>query len=326
MANPAQLYYLPARVRRHMADQAQLRLEFEDDTAYEHLVLTTIVDAERTAAGRQSVGGWDLRAGRQIILVALGDSMGASHASEALRPMRILVFGAAYKVLDLLLEFTMKVNNEPFFKGASRWTMADKLNYATSKAPAQLPVPLNQQHWKALCALYSKWLEPRHSVVHRKAQLAPDGSLVGQDRNGNSLPPVTAASQDSFAETMSLVADSVINSVWARQGERRIEWLLDRLGADHGQAAFGSRRPVDPIPRIVLDLSELSAGRLHFDPRPIGSIRPPPTVADVELHGRVGGCEVVYVVPLEGVCLDSEVEFDPTDPAWAQHRMPSGSV
>ena len=85
-----------------MATPEQLRKDFADDTAYERLVLETIVDPHKAPPGTEYVTE-DLRRGPQrIISIGLHDSIGAGAVNAFASKLQPLSFGAAYKILDFL--------------------------------------------------------------------------------------------------------------------------------------------------------------------------------------------------------------------------------
>ncbi len=47
------------------------------------------------------------------------------------------------------------------------------------KGHATLPVPLDARRdlWDRISALYGAFKEPRHAVIHRRAQVTPTGQL-----------------------------------------------------------------------------------------------------------------------------------------------------
>ena len=117
----------------------QLVAQFDEDTAYERFVLDTIATAGEppnpTPPPRD-----DLRGGGLSMARSTSDWLAADSVAQAVGSFRPLGFGAAYKVIDMLVELVMRVNREPCPRG--RWTFAEKQTYMTTRQPARLPIPL----------------------------------------------------------------------------------------------------------------------------------------------------------------------------------------
>lgn len=242
----------------------QLLAQFEEDTAYERFVLDTIATAGQppnpTPPPRD-----DLRGGGLSMARSVSDWLAADSVAQAIGSFRPLGFGAAYKVIDMLVELVMRVNREPCPKG--RWTFAEKQTYVRAGPPARLPIPLQvpKSYWPRITALYDRFLEPRHALVHRRATVQPDGTLAPTDRSGVTFPTVSKDEQDAFVRLTREVGAAVIVADTERRRRNRIAWNLDLLQQHHGQRKLGARAPRDAIREIVLDLDPAGPRRWKLD-------------------------------------------------------------
>jgi len=110
---------------------------FADDTAYERLVLSQLSDVVKIALGQGSAT-LDIRGPNNLVAIGVHEVVGAGAVQDALRPMQPLAFGAAYKILDLLVELVMDLNGPV----TGRRTMKDKQAFARSPIRGPLPSPL----------------------------------------------------------------------------------------------------------------------------------------------------------------------------------------
>ena len=242
----------------------QLLGQFEEDTAYERFVLDAIATAgqppQPTPPPRD-----DLRGGGLSMFRHASDWLAADSVAQAIGRFRPLGFGAAYKVIDVLVELVMRLNGAPCPKG--RWTFAEKQKYVKASRPARLPIPLQvpRSHWPRIMGLYGAFLEPRHALVHRRATVQPDGALAAVYRSGQSVPSVSKDEQDAFVQLTREVASAVINADAGRRRRGRIAWNLDLLYRHHGQRRLGARKPRAAIREILVNLDPVGPGRWRLD-------------------------------------------------------------
>ena len=305
-----------------MAFEQQLRFEFSDDTGYERLVLATMAGADQPPPGAVFSRD-DLRGGQRHFERGLHDSLSAGRIADVLGRFRPLVFGAAYKVIDQLVEMVMRLNHEPCPSG--RWTFQGKQTYVR-KGPGSLPAPLDRLlgHWSRVVALYERFAEHRHALVHRRAEVRADGSLTATDRSGSSLSPVSAAEQEAFAQLAQLLAATVMTGSADARLRNSLAWQLDALDCHHGLSLLGAQPPPDVIRQVVVDLEPLNAGRWRLDGANIHEhLRAQdeePLNADLEAHAEEDGQEIIF----DGHCFDvpeAVVDFDEGHPpSWLRRR------
>jgi hypothetical protein len=114
-----------------------------------------------------------------------------------------LFFGAAWKVLDTVVE--VAIASDIRANGRSPWQPAEKEKLLNAGIGADMP-PVPSDIWRACVQLYINSIEVRHSLVHRTAQVKPNGDLVGETKAKTSLPPVTLRQQAAFCELAQFVA------------------------------------------------------------------------------------------------------------------------
>jgi hypothetical protein len=196
-----------------MTVEELLRQHFADDTGYERLVLVTVVDPNKPPPGvvfatNDIRGNGPTRLGRGIY-----DSSSAGAVESFAARFRPLAFGAAYKIVDFVIEMTMRLNGEPCPRG--RWTFTEKKAFTGRGVPARLPAPLDAvvtSHWPRVAQLYATFNEYRHAVVHRRTHLEPNGELTGVDQTGVALPPITVTQQDAFSRYATALSETLIEA------------------------------------------------------------------------------------------------------------------
>lgn len=301
----------------------QLLAQFEEDTAYERFVLDTVATAGHppnpTTPPRD-----DLRGGGLSMARSTSDWLAADSVAQAIGSFRPLGFGAAYKVIDMLVELVMRVNQEPCPNG--RWTFVEKQTYVKAGRPARLPIPLQvpRGYWPRITALYDRFLEPRHALVHRRATVQPDGTLAPTDRAGVALPTVSKDEQDAFVHLMRELGAAVIVGDTGRRRRNRIAWNLDLLRRHHCQRKLGARTPREAIREIVLDLDpagprrwKLDGSRVHAHLR---GQHETPFDADLVAYATQGSEVAEYRAICDEVPED-QVEFDEAAPPQWLQRM-----
>ncbi|MGE0822685.1 MAG: hypothetical protein AB7G75_06165 [Candidatus Binatia bacterium] len=259
--------------------------DFKDNIAYERLVLTTLIEVE-TAYHGQRGAIIDLRSFPRKITLIGGASVRDQVIKEVVPRLRPLIFVAAYKILDLFVEFVLKLKGQtPPQEG---WSFEKKKNLLANRS-YQLPSILSptDEIWDRMVALYTNLSEARHCVVHRRSNQNSDGTLFIQDRSGNALLPLTAQEQEKFAEATYVLSESVTRQEISNRQRNAILNALDYLDAHHRYPKTGMTVPGE-IPQIIANLTPLSAGRWQLD---IESIRnylaetqPWAKIADIALH------------------------------------------
>jgi hypothetical protein len=166
--------------------------DFADDTDFERFTL------ERLGPHRVRVG--EPRAsyhyetnpsggGRSSISAEGGVAAGARGREELRQSLRPLRFGAAYKVLDMLVVHVLQANGVTPIENFTQKTKALAIR------PASLPVPLDARPelWDRIAQTYIALKDARHAVTHRRAEVTPSGGLEVYDNNRAVTDTITGA-------------------------------------------------------------------------------------------------------------------------------------
>jgi len=181
--------------------------EFEESTAFERWTLEALVplpprrphQAVKDAAANHV---W-ITTGTAVVRVYAG---GVQEVHVDLRP---LAFGAAWKVLDLLLELAYA--NAGTTAASGRLTIAKKENLARQGHGTLAPLTTDRALWRTLTSTYAATKQARHSLVHRRAEVDPaTGTLTGRDDSGQPLVPITAEQQEAVCRAVERAGTAVL--------------------------------------------------------------------------------------------------------------------
>jgi hypothetical protein len=287
--------------------------DFDADSALERDMLRRALALVPTTGDGSSRATIDLAADSAEVAIAVGDTLGPtpSRCIELLR-IRPLLLGAAWKVLDLLLETALdQVGKQPDTKRG--WTINRKAAHAN--AAEGRPTAFSPDAWSALMRTYAQTVELRHSLVHRRAHTDGADALIGVDQAGRQLRPLSAQEQEAFARS-ALRASELVT---ARTPDDRVHAdLIRQLGLLTG--VHDRRLPtvtlLDALPEIavIVDAEPGSPDRYRLDVpalkarQPFGGV----TYADLIVVFRDRpGCDVrgrLEAAP------DAVVVIDPDNP------------
>jgi hypothetical protein len=237
--------------------------DFAADTDFERLALDRLGTHRVRPADPDMVYHLESNpVGGGSIHVSLGPAEeGTASVNKLRRALQPLGFGAAYKVLDLLIEHVLQDNGAP----AGRLTFREKVGRLKSR-PARLPTPFDARPelWDRLAALYQDLQEARHAVTHRRAQVTSAGSLAVFDTSRQLVETISSQEIRDFAASVHILAELVIARA---HDERRIEiaaWHLNGLQTRHGAANLTAADPMAGRGVLRADLVEVDNG-LRFD-------------------------------------------------------------
>lgn len=243
--------------------------EFEDDTAFERLVLDRATPLLPTAQARSVI---DLRqTGHTSVAVQpgtigarvnifLSDSAGSPSSPLTVEDLRPLIFGAAWKVLDLLVEVALhSAGICP--RDGQRYGIDEKSGKAGGGVvPAVAPFDARADIWLRLMRTYWSTTELRHALVHRQVKINPGtGEMNAVPEQEKPIPqPLTASEQIAFCRTVQGAAEAVISGALSARRRRPLLWVLDQLIAHHKQLPFGAARIEGVIPTVLAGADSVS--------------------------------------------------------------------
>lgn len=224
--------------------------EFEDSTAFELYVLEKV----RPAIVQHGGESIDLRdKTHTVVSIAMNESICASAVEGLKDELAPLLFGAAWKAIDLLLEFAL--NKGGLSPSRHDWSIAEKQKHARNGSGDRRVLGCSAPVWNAVLAVYAATVEHRHCLVHRTASIDTVGTLSGVDRNQKPLTPLARNEQVALAKAAGLVVRAVVAGGVTPRVEDHLKFQLDQLTSHSRVAAFGGAGPCAPI-EILLSLSK----------------------------------------------------------------------
>ncbi|WP_152551438.1 hypothetical protein [Polycyclovorans algicola] len=294
--------------------------DFEDATVFELYVLEKLHPAiEKHQGASLDLRGGSTIAGTRISISATASMSGAaeSRLKDQVAP---LLFGSAWKLLDLLLEFAL--NKAGLTPNRRDWTIAEKQQHALNGAGDCTLLGCVPAVWDAMCRVYGATVEHRHCLIHRTAAVDDvTGSLQGVDRNGQQLRALSRDEQVAFAKVASLAARGVIVGGIDQRSEDHLKYQLDQLVNHSGCATFGVGGSSAPV-EIELELLE-EDGSHYLDLTDVmtKARRTFPTVAHFDLVIDVPGESGRKLVANAENCPAGKTKIDLSSlPAWLEYR------
>ncbi|MGW3179468.1 hypothetical protein ACWDD9_09405 [Kitasatospora sp. NPDC001119] len=231
------------------------KIALERDTLHR---ATPLIPASSTGESR---GILDVAADRIEAFVGAQDASLTPEKCVVLLGIRPLLFGTAWKVIDIFLEEVFTVAGEEPDQGRG-FTIKKKRRLARNgiEPPDFLPKDV----WKAIGHTYDQTAEYRDSLVHRKAYTDDSGALIGHERGGAELQPVSTDEQDAFVH----VALRLVEAAERQESEARTDGdlraRLDDLKGIHKQEILGGVT-LKRVPELIVLLPAGQGGGYVFD-------------------------------------------------------------
>ncbi|GAA3832472.1 hypothetical protein GCM10022226_62120 [Sphaerisporangium flaviroseum] len=280
------------------------RLELE--SAFERYLLDAVAPAAAPSSGVQIVDYRELERTTPRIHAVVGAapvratwSIGGASTSVDITP---LVFGAAWKILDLVVDAIVGTlqNGDPL-------PISSKHRQAlVGNGPAR-PKPFgnNPELWKRYMRLYANAMDLRHSVVHRELIVRPSGDLEATASRNQAAPPTVMSVQELnfFFRAVQGFYSALISEKLITRERDHLCYLVNRLQGHHGLGQLPERE----ITRDVLILAKpvaLPSGSFEFDARPL--------LAEAYTRWPTGAVNVMIFMP-DGAVLGGPLEDAPAD-------------
>lgn len=224
--------------------------DFYTGTALERDVLQRALPAMPSSGQTSARATYDPKSMGNVIQIGVGDTLGVTAEGCVERlALRPLLVGTAWKVLDALLEEALAQAGVAPNRG-TQYTIALKEQRARSGAAR--PAHFSTAMWQPLMATFAETVELRHSLVHRRVHTDATGALVGMDRAGHPLRPLSGAEQESFGRAVVIAADLAVSSIVDPRDEARLLRHLADLGALHRQQVDRAQSVPAVIPEITI--------------------------------------------------------------------------
>jgi hypothetical protein len=220
--------------------------DFEEEIAWERTILALAVPLTRLTSSQPTL---DRRTSQ--INITMTASIGAP-AEESIKDALLpLLFGAAWKVIDIAVELAL-ANAGCILSSSGRWTIQGK-NSAIQTGGSLSGISPTSDLWLALRQMYVATTEPRHALVHRRVTVdQATQTLSCFDKTGSLLAAISASEQMAFCRVSQRLADAIVAAHLSLREELDFRALLALLNRLHGVNITGAMSDRPPI-RILDD-------------------------------------------------------------------------
>ena len=160
--------------------------------------------------------------------------------------MMPLAFGAAWKVLDLLMELALaKEGRRPDLNRG--FSISEKVRLARQGAGERGLLGVDTMTWQGLCLVYANMAEHRHCLVHRQASFTEAPlRLTGHAKSGQPLIPVEEKALKAFIHLAQIAGNGVLESGVNARSVQHIHYLLNLL-VRHSGVTMPAGAPLVPV-------------------------------------------------------------------------------
>jgi hypothetical protein len=197
---------------------------------------------------------FDLRKNTAYIQVAsIVSGSGEAARNSLINQFRPLLFGAAWKTIDLLVELGL---NQQTLR--QRWQIKDKQAHAAS-APT-IPFTQEPQLWSRVAAVYSGTVEVRHCLTHRQFRLS-GGSMTNMwTEAGVAIADFSVSDQNAFCRVAQRCSIATQAKHLSLRDKRDLIASLDLLTAKSGHAPIGGGATEVASPLIQINAKRQGLG------------------------------------------------------------------
>lgn len=295
----------------------------KESLGYEQWVLGNAIDLLKRSHGKVSYRKYVIDDEHTLHgLIGISDTFGINHAVNVINDLSPLLFNAAYKILDMLMEWIIKEN-----RGNCPWKFFEKINILTSPgAVFSLPYPLTSEPaiFSTFVKLYENLVSYRNALTHGVWGKNQSGDLVFDfNKNGRRIQGTIHFEQViRFADCMSLTAREAMNpSTIDHNITSTIKWCLDSIQVLHNLPLFGvtHARYFDVVRRIETIKAEFPSVDIKYihsvlDNDSMGY----PCGFSLRVEARVEGIPTVWEIPSSLIGNRNELILDSS---WDEFKV-----
>lgn len=196
--------------------------DFIDATAFELYVLEKVCPIFDQGYSEEL----DLRdCDGAVISIGITDHVGASSVATLKDDLAPMLFGTAWKILDLSIELCLNK-----LTPRSSWQISEKKQKALNGEVRFEGLTRSRGIWRCICSVYAATVEHRHCLTHRTASVdQSSGEFNGVDRHGNAILPLSRACQIAMAKIAIIVARGFAEGGLSFRDEQNLKYQLDIL-------------------------------------------------------------------------------------------------
>lgn len=288
----------------------------KESLGYEQWVLENAIDLLRRRNGKINFRRYVINDDYSLSaeMRAL-EYVGSNQAANVINDLSPLLFNAAYKILDMLMEWIIKENEVE-----CGWKFVEKIEKLDSiGSTLVLPHPFVNEPaiFSKFIGLYKNLLRYRNALTHGVWGKNQSGNLIFDfnKKNGRRVQGTIDFEQViRFADCMSLTAREATNpSTDNNNILLSIKWCLDSLQAQHKQSLFGITNAC--YYDIVRRIETFSTDFPSVDIKTIRSILDEESLGNpygysLRIEARVDEVSTVWVIPSSLIGSRDELILD----------------
>ncbi|YCK35190.1 hypothetical protein ACNF49_14205 [Actinomadura sp. ATCC 39365] len=263
---------------------------FAEATEYERYILDTQAPAIPEPTGKHIL---DLRTGKLHQHAHVTPGVITARAYIGGEPTKLdltpLVFGAAWKVVDVLVETQLVA-----YEGGGPHSIKKKVSRAKTGNGVRLEPPFTEDVWRRILRTYANTFDLRHSVTHRQFTAHSNGTLEASPEPGQSTPPtaMTEAELSYFFRAIQETYTALITQSLPGSRASNLRFLLDQLRSHHRMPPLAGRE-ITGYTVVQVRGEQDADGIATFDMDRVlaeTSVRHPNARCDLEIHvddGRI---------------------------------------
>jgi hypothetical protein len=217
---------------------AATRSEFLDRYALDRQILARMIEMEPMRGDcRDSIDLRGPETAGKIIGAHIEESISAHAIEDFKEGLRSLFFGTAWRLLDGVVELALAKDPALPSSGVP-WQAGEKKKLLEQGRGVLSEFP--NAIWTPVKSLYINTIDLRNALTHRKAELRPDGALVGYNTAGAPLAPMGAQEQVHLCELTQWLAHAIEQGNLTSREQRRVIALLAAVSIVHGRLIANS--------------------------------------------------------------------------------------
>jgi hypothetical protein len=188
---------------------------------------------------------------------------GAETGGRFAATFRPLLFGAAWKVLDRVVECALPpLRNNNHYTNSSKAARARDLN-----VPVWAPFVRKDQEWQGALRLFGRTEQLRDGMTHRRVEVATTGGLRVADKGPNSktVHTLTAEEQLAFCRAAQRFIDAIIAGTIRPRERDDLLAQLGQLERYSGIASTPEDVGMNRLCEVHVNLRAVSPGRVELD-------------------------------------------------------------
>ena len=251
---------------------ATSRQELKERVEYEQFILREVVEIFRRIKGWENQSVVTFTDSTMTKAVSIHDRLSDSAVLDLLTKMSPVLFGTAFKTIDLMVEWLLEANGE-MPSNRRQWRFAEKGQIlADQRGKLQRPDEFSGTLIISdIFDLYASLILPRHAIVHGAwGSVSSDGDLQFNWTDAQSGQKLQATFSRDQVLNLAYISTQMVHIISTGSFDYRerhlLDWHLDETAPLRNKVSSGMPRPnyhhivvkkQKETPPLVIDLKEI---------------------------------------------------------------------